>query len=123
MADINFPAGSTIDLTITLSETVASFDNIFVTLYGAGKASSGKKVYSLLEIEGSGFGEISAGSTDYEIIVKALAKHTARMLGRLMYEIKLVTEQDSTTLEEIGESIPVATSIILVNNESKNLRS
>lgn len=122
MADTLLPAGSTIDFTITLSEPVSTFDNIFVTLYGDSKSNTLKQVYALVDDEENPkFGVIQQSGAN-ELTVKALSAHTAKMLGRLMYEIKLVTEYNDIDMEDVGSNIPVDTTIVLVDNKSKTIR-
>lgn len=122
MADTFLAAGSTIDFTITLSSPVANFDNIFVTLYGDSKSNTLKQVYALVDDnEAPKYGVIQQ-SGENELTVKALSRHTAKMLGRLMYEIKLVTKYDDIDLEDVGSNIPIDTTIVLVDNKSKHLK-
>ena len=122
MADTLLPAGSTIDFTITLSEPVSTFDNIFVTLYGDSKSSTYKHTYALVDDEENPKYSHIQQTGENELTVKALSAHTAKMLGRLMYEIKLVTEYNDIDLEDVGSNIPVDTTIVLVDNKSKNIR-
>lgn len=122
MADTFLAAGSTIDFTITLSSPVANFDNIFVTLYGDSKSNTLKQVYALVDDnEAPKYGVIQQQGEN-ELTVKALSRHTAKMLGRLMYEIKLVTKYDDIDLEDVGSNIPIDTTIVIVDNKSKHLK-
>ena len=122
MADTLLPAGSTIDFTITLSEPVSTFDNIFITLYGDSKSSTYKHIYALVDDEENPKYSPIQQSGENELTVKALSKHTAKMLGRLMYEIKLVTKYDDIDLENVGSNIPIDTTIVIVDNKSKHLK-
>ena len=122
MADTLLPAGSTIDFTITLSEPVSTFDNIFVTLYGDSKSSTYKHIYALVDDEENPKYSPIQQTGESELTVKALSAHTAKMLGRLMYEIKLVTEYNDIDFEDVGSNIPVDTTIVLVDNKSKTIR-
>ena len=122
MADTLLPAGSTIDFTITLSEPVSTFDNIFITLYGDSKSSTYKHIYALVDDEENPKYSPIQQTGESELTVKSLSAHTAKMLGRLMYEIKFVREYNDIDLEDVGSNIPVDTTIILVDNKSKIIR-
>lgn len=122
MADTFLAAGSTIDFTITLSSPVANFDNIFVTLYGDSKSNTLKQVYALVDdLEVPKYGVIQQSGAN-ELTFKALSRHTAKMLGRLLYEIKLITKYDDIDLEDVGSNIPIDTTIVIVDNKSKHLK-
>lgn len=125
MANTPIPAGNTIDFTVTISELVDSFADIFITLYGSSVSSSGKKVYQLNEVVEEGEtakNGVIIKTGDYQLTVKALGKHTALMRGNLMYEIKFINDQDDVDLEDIGSNIPIDTTLLIVDNKSKDLR-
>ena len=122
MADTLLPAGSTIDFTITLSEPVSTFDNIFVTLYGDSRSSTYKHIYALVDDEENPKYSPIQQSGANELTVKALSRHTAKMLGRLMYEIKLIKKYDDIESEDVGSNIPIDTKIVIVDNKSKYLK-
>ena len=123
MADTFLTAGSTIDFTITVSEPVSNFDQIFITLYGDSMSNAGRQVYALVDDEQNPKYGVIQQSGANELTVKALGKHTAKMLGRLQYEIKLITDYSDIDTEDVGSNIPVDTTIVIVDNKSKYLQS
>lgn len=122
MADTFLSAGSTIDFTIVLSEPVSNFDQIFITLYGESISNAGRQVYALVDDEQKPNYGIIKQSGENELTVKALGKHTAKMLGRLQYEIKLITDYSDIDFEDVGSNIPFDTTIVIVDNKSKHLQ-
>ena len=110
------PAGATINFYITISKLVTDFDNILIALYTQTK---NRVIYSY--VPNSLHKQIQDGETLYKIKVKLLGEDSAKMNGRLFYEIKFIKDNKEVLSEENSPSLPVDTTIVIINNELKNL--
>jgi len=108
-------AGATIRLTVTLPKTVAEYDDVFVNLY-----TNEQKQFKFHVGEKTGYYLAYLGSAANKIKVVLKGKDmTAKMSGKLMFEVKTVeTIDDEITIEEHGGK--KYTGIIITNFLLKN---
>lgn len=115
MADTHLPAGSTIDVTFSISQAVTNFDNVLLSAY-----TNPKNTTRYAYVAKTGFGAISLNGDTTHLKVKILGKYTAKMQGRLYLEIKLVKDTNDTDTERNGQNVPIDTTIIIDNVDLKN---
>ena len=108
-------SGTTIDIEIPLEKAVSEYSNVFASLY----TTPGNPVrFSYVEKEG--FNKLTVGSENNILVGSLKSDQSAKMKGCLMMELKAI--EGIGDAEDAGNSIPVFTTIELVDNTLKSTK-
>jgi hypothetical protein len=110
---------STIPFTVTLPADASTYDAVIVEFY-TDKSSRVKFIYPFTdEYEAKVYNEAVIGNSTDELKCRLLSKHTAKMLGKLMFEVKLITDINEIDAETVNTGA-IDTTIEIISLAAKN---
>ena len=110
---------STIPFTVTLPADASTYDAVIVEFY-TDKSSRVKFIYPFTdEYEAKGYNEAKIGATPNKLKCRLLSRHTAKMIGNLMFEVKLITDINEIDAETVNTGA-IDTTIEIISLAAKN---